>query len=91
MEEVQAIDQYVEGAGGYRLVHMEVLDTIDFDAAQKVKGKALGVSAIVMRSDKSIVELRKGSRGCAGAAAAASSSPEMMAKATPETIKQAAA
>lgn len=91
MEEVQAIDQYVAGAMSVAEVHPEVLDTIDFDAAQKVKGKALGVPAIVMRSDKSIVELRKAREDAQAQQQQQAAQSEMMAKATPELIKQAAA
>jgi len=54
LEEVNAIDQYVAGAVATSQVYPNVLDTIDFDAAQKVRAKALGVPNAVVPSDDDI-------------------------------------
>lgn len=54
MEEVNAVDQYVAGAAAVVEIHPEVMDTINFDAVQKVRGKALGVPNSVIPSDDEI-------------------------------------
>lgn len=54
LEEVNAIDQYVAGAIATAQAYPDVLDTIDFDAAQKVRAKALGVPNSVVPSDDAI-------------------------------------
>lgn len=59
MEEVTAIDQYVAGAIQVSQVHPEALDTVDFDAAQKIRAEALGVPSKVVPTDIQIAKIRK--------------------------------
>lgn len=58
LEEVSAIDQYIQGAIAVAEINPEIMDTIDMDAAQKVRGKALGVPSSVIPTDKAIAEKR---------------------------------
>ena len=58
MEEVTAIDQYVAGAAQIAQLYPEVLDTIDFDAAQKIRAEALGVPSKVVPTDVRLREIR---------------------------------
>jgi len=59
LEEVTAIDNYVAGALQVAEVKPEVLDNIDFDAAARVRGTALGVPAKVMRSIDDVRAIRE--------------------------------
>jgi hypothetical protein len=54
MEEVNAVDQYVAGAAALVQIFPDVMDTINPDAAQKVRAKALGVPNSVIPSDDEI-------------------------------------
>lgn len=58
LEEVSAIDQHVAGAVQVAQINPEALDNIDFDAALKYRGEALGVPAIVQRKPKDIAAIR---------------------------------
>lgn len=59
MEEVTAIDQYIVGAANVAQLHPEVLDTIDFDEAQKVRAEALGVPSKVIPTAAAIRKKRQ--------------------------------
>ena len=50
LEEVTAIDNYVAGAMQVVQVQPDILDNIDFDAASRIRGEALGVPMKVIRS-----------------------------------------
>lgn len=80
MEEVSAIDQYVAGAVQVSQVHPEVLDTIDFDAAQELRGEALGVPSKVRRTEKDIAAIREGRAAKAKQEQQQALQQEMMAK-----------
>jgi hypothetical protein len=54
LEEVTAIDQYVAGAMATAEIYPDVMDTVNIDAAQKVRAKALGVPNSVVPSDDEI-------------------------------------
>jgi len=83
MEEVQAIDQYVQGAVAVYQVHPDILDTIDFDATQAVRGEALGVPAKVRRDAKAIAEIRDARTKKAQEDQAKAMQQEMLSKAAP--------
>lgn len=91
MEEVQAIDQYVAGAVQVSQVHPEVLDTVDFDAAQKVRGAALGVPSSVIPSQKQIDAKREARATAAKEAQQQAMQQEMLSKAAPAIAQRAAA
>lgn len=91
MEEVQAIDQYVQGAVAVAQVHPDVLDTIDFDAAQKVRGAALGVPSSVMPTSAAIAAKRQQRADSAKQAQQQAMQQEMMTKAAPALVQRAAA
>lgn len=91
MEEVQAIDQYVAGAVQVSQVHPEVLDTVDFDAAQKVRAAALGVPSSVVRTGKNITDLREARANAAKEAQQQAMQQEMLSKATPAIAQRALA
>jgi hypothetical protein len=59
LEEVSAIDQWIGGAAAVAEVAPQVLDTIDFDAAQRFKGEALGVPPDIIRKPKDVAAVRK--------------------------------
>lgn len=59
MEEVQAIDAYVAGTAGLAQFDAEIMDTIDLDAAQRFKAKALGVPAECVPSKRDVDRKRK--------------------------------
>lgn len=59
MEEVTAIDQYVAGAMQLAEVNPDILDTIDFDAAQKIRADALGVPSKVVPTAAKIRQKRE--------------------------------
>lgn len=59
LEEVSAIDQYVQGAMLVAQASPEVLDNIDFDEAARFRGEALGVPSKVIRSKADIATLRE--------------------------------
>lgn len=54
MEEVNAVDQYVAGAVSVAQIYPDVMDTVNFDAIQKIKAKALGVPNSAIPSDAEI-------------------------------------
>lgn len=91
LEEVSAIDQYVSGAAAVAQLHPEVLDTIDFDAAMEVRGKALGTPNSVRRPRKEIDKIRKGRQAQQQQAQQQAMQNEVMTKAAPEVIKRAVA
>lgn len=90
MEEVAAIDQYVSGAAAVAELNPDILDTIDFDAAQEVRGEALGVPAKVRRSQKQIGEIRQARAQAAQQAQSQALEQEVITKAAPEMLKKAA-
>lgn len=86
LEESTAIDQYVAGALSMAQANPEILDTIDFDEAQKVKGEALGVPAKVMRTTEAVADIRKARAQAAQAAQAAQMQKDMVSQAAPAVI-----
>ncbi len=91
MEEVTAIDQYVQGALAVAEAHPDVLDTIDFDEAQKVRGEALGVPSRVIPSDKDIEAKRKARAEAQKQAQSQAMQQEIMTKAAPGMMQKAVA
>ena len=91
MEEVLAIDQFIAGAVSIFQVHPDVMDTIDFDAAQSVKAAALGVPSSVRRPVKEIAALRDKRDKQAQAAQQQQQQHELMTKAAPAIAQQAVA
>ena len=59
LEEVSAVDQYVQGALMVAQADPNVMDTVDLDAAQRIRGKALGVPSSVMPSADEIAAKRQ--------------------------------
>jgi hypothetical protein len=59
LEEVTAIDNYVAGALQVAEAKPDVLDNIDFDAAARIRGEALGVPVKVMRPADEVKALRE--------------------------------
>ena len=86
MEEATAIDQYVAGAVAMAQAAPDVLDTIDFDAAQKIKGEALGVPAAVIRSADDVAAMRKQRAEQAKQQQQAMMQQELISKAAPAMI-----
>lgn len=91
MEEVSAIDQYVNGAAAVAQIKPDVLDTIDFDAAQKVRASALGVPPSVIPSDKAIAAKRKARADAQQQQQQQQFQQEMIAKTAPMMAERAAA
>jgi len=91
MEEVQAIDQYVAGAVQVSEVHPEILDTVDFDAAQRVRGAALGVPSSVMPTERDVAAKRQARADAQKQAQQQQTQADMMTRAAPELAKRAAA
>jgi hypothetical protein len=91
MEEVQAIDQYVAGAVQVSQVHPEILDTVDFDAAQRVRGAALGVPSSVMPTERDVAAKRQARADAQKQAQQQQTQADMMTRAAPELAKRAAA
>lgn len=59
LEEVTAIDQFVQGALVVAQADPTVMDNIDMDEAQRFKGEALGVPSAVIRSKSDRDKLRE--------------------------------
>ncbi len=99
MEEVQAIDQYVAGtlqaAGAIAPVSpdsaAEILDTVDFVSAQKVRSSALGVPSSVVPSDKDREAKKKARAEAQQQAQQKAMQQEMLSKAAPAIAQRAAA
>jgi hypothetical protein len=68
LEEVTAIDQYVAGAMAAAAVDPSVMDNVDLDEAQRIRGDALGVPSAVIRS-KADVSARREQRAADAQAA----------------------
>lgn len=83
MEEVTAIDQYVAGAVQAAQVEPQVLDTVDFDAAQKIRAEALGVPAGVIPTDAQIAKKRADRQAAQQAAQQQAMQQEALMKAAP--------
>lgn len=83
LEEVSAIDQYVSGAVQAAQANGEVLDTIDFDQAQKVRGAALGVPQSIMRQGRQLDEYRQRRAEAAQQAQQAQAQQEMLVRSAP--------
>lgn len=83
MEEVTAIDQYVAGAIQVSQVHPEALDTVDFDAAQKIRADALGVPSKVVPTDVMIAKIRRDREAKQQAAQQQAMQQEALMKAAP--------
>jgi hypothetical protein len=86
LEEATAIDQYIAGAIGMAQAQPDVIDTIDFDKAQKIKGEALGVPASVMRPVDEVEAMRKARAEQAKQQQAAAMQQELISKAAPAVI-----
>lgn len=61
LEEVTAIDQFVAGAAQAAAIDPAVMDNVDLDEAQRIRGEALGVPSSVIRS-KADVSARRDKR-----------------------------
>lgn len=61
LEDVTAIDQFVAGAAAAAAIDPSVMDNVDLDEAQRIRGEALGVPGAVIRS-KADVEARREQR-----------------------------
>lgn len=61
LEEVTAIDQFVAGAAQAAAIDPTVMDNVDLDEAQRIRGEALGVPSSVIRS-KADVEAKREQR-----------------------------
>ncbi|WP_286973576.1 portal protein [Pseudomonas sp.] len=59
LEEVTAIDQYVAGAAQAAAIDPSVMDNVDLDEAQRIRGEALGVPGAVIRSKADVTALRE--------------------------------
>lgn len=86
LEEATAIDQYIAGAIGMAQAQPDVIDTIDFDKAQKIKGEALGVPASVMRPEDEVAAMRKARAEQQQQQQAAAMQQELISKAAPAVI-----
>lgn len=91
MEEVTAINQYVAETLQVAQAFPDALDSIDMDAAQKVKGEALGVPSRVIRSDKEIAKIRENRAAQQKAQQSQAMQQEVITKAAPGVIQQAIA
>lgn len=83
MEEVTAIDQYVAGTLAVAEAHPDILDTIDFDAAQKIKAEALGVPSKVIPDATKLAKIRADRAEQQQAAQQQAAQSEAMVKAAP--------
>lgn len=90
MEEVTAIDQYVAGTLAVAEAHPEVLDTIDFDAAQKIRAEALGVPSKVVPDDAKLRQIRDARAEQQQAAQQQAAMTEAAVKSAPTLAKAAA-
>ncbi|PTS84003.1 phage tail protein [Pseudomonas sp. HMWF032] len=68
LEEVTAIDQFVGGAVAAAAIDPTVMDNVDLDEAQRIRGEALGVPSAVIRS-KADVSARREQRAADAQAA----------------------
>lgn len=68
LEEVTAIDQFVAGAAAAAAIDPTVMDNVDLDEAQRIRGEALGVPSAVIRS-KADVSARREQRAADAQAA----------------------
>lgn len=59
LEEVTAIDQYVAGATMAAQIDPSVMDNVDLDEAQRIRGEALGVPGSVIRSKADVEAMRE--------------------------------
>lgn len=59
LEEVTAIDQFVEGAAAAAAIDPTVMDNVDLDEAQRIRGEALGVPSAVIRSKADVSARRE--------------------------------
>ncbi|WP_137971995.1 portal protein [Pseudomonas sp. F(2018)] len=59
LEEVTAIDQYVQGAVVAAQIDPTVMDNVNLDEAQRIRGEALGVPSAVIRSKADVAAMRE--------------------------------
>lgn len=59
LEEVTAIDQFVAGAVQAATIDPTIMDNVDLDEAQRIRGEALGVPSAVIRSKADVAALRE--------------------------------
>lgn len=59
LEEVTAIDQFIEGAAAAAAIDPTVMDNVDLDEAQRIRGEALGVPSAVIRSKADVSARRE--------------------------------
>lgn len=59
LEEVTAIDQFVAGAAAAAAIDPTVMDNVDLDEAQRIRGEALGVPSAVIRSKADVSARRE--------------------------------
>lgn len=91
LEEVSAIDQYVQGALAVSQADPNIMDTVDLDEAQRIKGRALGVPSSVIPSKKDIDIKRKARADQAKQQQQQQQQQEIMSKTAPVMAKSMAA
>ena len=83
MEEVTAIDQYLQGTLIAAQADPDILDTVDFDAAQKIRAEALGVPSKVVPTDMQIAKKRRERADAQQAAQQQATMQDALSKAAP--------
>jgi hypothetical protein len=85
LEDVNAIDRYFAAAvQGAQVIGADALDTIDFDAAQRIRADALGVPMSVIPDEKTIAARREARRQQEQAQAQQAMQAEMLKSAAPQ-------
>lgn len=91
LEEATAIEQYVAGSLQLAEAFPEVMDGIDMDEAQKVRGEAYGVPSRVLRTTKQIAAIRDARQKAQQQSQQQAMQQEVMAKAAPAMLEKAVA
>lgn len=87
LEEVSAIDQYVQGVLMIAQADPNAMDTVDLDAAQRIRGRALGVPTAVMPSADDIAAKRQARAEQQQQQQAQAQQQEIISKAAPTMAK----
>ncbi len=91
LEEVSAIDQYIEGTINAAQAFPEALDSVDIDEAQQFRGEALGVPHKVIRTMDQILQHRQMKNQAQAQAQQQAMTQQVGMTAAEATVKQAAA
>lgn len=91
LEEVMAIGQYVQETVALAQVAPDIMDTVDLDAAQRHKSKALGIPADIVPDKRAVAAKRKQRAEERNAQLGKAQAMQMQVQATDAALKQGAA